>query len=70
MKLTYHIGKETKPLDTPPFRVYFSWINENNQIAKSEDYSIEELKIKISKMDAADPEHITFKQAMQALSNE
>jgi hypothetical protein len=33
----FHIGKEERPLDKPPFRAYFYWKNEG-QLVKHEDF--------------------------------
>lgn len=49
-EVTFSIGRENSPLDTPPYKAYFYWI-ENGQLIKTEDYTIAELKKEILNLD-------------------
>jgi hypothetical protein len=63
----FRIGKETSPLDKPPFRAYFHWINDG-QLVKYEDFSKEELETEIASGQRTGRELELFKEALHRLT--
>ena len=64
--IEYHIGKETSPLDCPPFRAYFYWTSDG-QLVKSEDFSKQELEAEIAFGQREAQELDLFKEALKRL---
>jgi len=66
MPIRWHIGKEAAPLDRPPYRAYFYWV-ERHRLVRSEDYDATELaavvKVRRKTRDPKDP----FNAALKAL---
>ena len=65
--IAFHIGKEARPLDEPPFRVFFRWTSEG-QLVKSEDFSKQELEAEIASGRRKGTELERFKEALIRLS--
>ena len=66
--IEYVIGKESSPLDTPPFRAYFYWTCEG-RLVKSEDYSKSELEVEISSGWRKKSELEIFSEALKRMVN-
>lgn len=62
-----HISKEASPLDKPPFRAYFQWLNKG-QLVKSEDFSKQELEAEIASGQREGRELELFKEALNRLA--
>ena len=66
--VSFHIGKETSPLDRPPFRAYFNWVQEG-RLVKAEDFSQQELEAEIASGRRDGRELELFKEALKRLAH-
>lgn len=69
-ELIWHVGKEGTQrtrLDVPPFRAYFTWL-EDGQVVRSVDFDKKELETEIARLVDSGEESAPFKDALKELA--
>ncbi len=67
-EITWHIGKDDKPQDSPPYRAYFYW-KLNGKVLRSENYSEAELQDEIDRRLNNGEPMTDFEEALNNLRN-
>lgn len=66
--ISWHIGKEAKPLDKGPHRAYFFW-KRGDYLVLAEDYSLAELQAHIERQRKNGTVAPEFERALKALAS-
>ena len=66
-ELRWHIGKERAPLDRPPYRPYFYWV-ENHRLVDSADYDAPQLTANIEQRRKSGGDISPFQAALKELA--
>jgi hypothetical protein len=68
-ELRWHIGKEGTPstrLNLPPFKAFFLWVRDG-ELVNSADFSKDELKLEIERLQKEGKDAEKFKEAFRRL---